>query len=388
MSESSAPEKLHRKRGEARIWIRGRIWWIQYYLNGIQHRESSHSEEREDAERFLAKRRAEIDADTFVGPAANRLRFEQMRDALYSDYAANGRKWLRMGEHGKAYICGVSHLEDFFARQRVLTITTTRIREFIVMRQAEGASNGTINRELALLRRMFNLAAEDGALRTTPHFPMLKEAAPRKGFLEFAGFQKVRQELPEYLRPVVTMGYYSGMRLGEILKIQWNSVDLLAGEIRLDPGTTKNDEPRTIPLIGELREMLGIEHGKISGEGFVFMRSGQHIRSFRKAWTSACKRAGLGGLLFHDLRRTGVRNLVRAGGPERVAMAISGHRTRAVFDRYNIVSGRDLRDAANKLESYMAKQRPKKARARQQFRDNSGTNRALRTVPFKESSIN
>jgi integrase len=78
---------------------------------------------------------------------------------------------------------------------------------------------------------MFTLAIEDGTLRTPSHFPMLKEVAPRKGFLEYVDFQKLRQELPEYLRPVATMGYYTGMRLGEILKIRWDSADFRAGGI-------------------------------------------------------------------------------------------------------------------------------------------------------------
>jgi len=268
----------------------------------------------------------------------------------------------------------VSHLNDFFARQRALAITTTRIREFIAGRLADCASNGTINRELALLRRMFNLAVEDGTLRTAPHFPMLKEAPARKGFIEYADFQKLRQELPEYLRSVATMAYYTGMRLGEILKIRWNSVDSKNGELRLDPGTTKNDEPRSIPLFGELHEMLKIERERNPASEFVFMRDGRRIGSFYKAWKSACKRAGLDWLLFHDFRRTGIRNLVRAGVPERVAMAISGHKTRAVFERYNIVSGRDLKDAATKLESYLAKQKVKKTRTRKrEMGDNSGT---------------
>jgi len=86
---------------------------------------------------------------------------------------------------------------------------------------------------------MFNLAVEDGALRAVPHFPMLKEAPPRKGFFEYPEFQTLRQELPEYLRPVATMGYYTGMRRGEILKIRWDSVDLEGGQIRLNAGETK-----------------------------------------------------------------------------------------------------------------------------------------------------
>jgi integrase len=375
MSQETSQPVSRRKRGEARVWLRGRIWWIQYYANGIQHRESSQSEKAGDAERLLLKRRAEVDADTLVDPAARRLRFEQMREALYADYGANRRKWLRTGKDGKPYICGVSHLDDFFASQRALTITTSRIREFISKRQADSASNGTINRELALLRRMFNLAVEDGALRTVPHFPMLKEAPPRKGFFEYAQFQTLRQELPEYLRPVATMGYYTGMRRGEILKIRWESVDLEGGEIRLNAGETKNEEPRTIPLLRELRDMLKIEREKNPDAEFVFIRSHQPINSFYKAWKSACDRAKLPGLLFHDFRRTGVRNLVRAGVPERVAMAISGHKTQAVFKRYNIVSGRDIKDAATKLESYLGKQKVAKpvAPRRRRNGDNSGT---------------
>ena len=108
---------------------------------------------------------------------------------------------------------------------RLVRLEPTGIRQFIAKRQAVDASNGTINRELALLRRMFNLGVQDGTLKTTPHFPMLKEAPPRKGFLEYADFQKLRQELPEYLRTLATMAYYTGMRLGEMLRMQWACVD-------------------------------------------------------------------------------------------------------------------------------------------------------------------
>jgi len=189
---------------------------------------------------------------------------------------------------------------------------------------------------------MLRLAVQDGKLRNVPHVPMLKEAPPRRGFLEYRHFQMLRLELPEYLRTVATLGYYTGMRLGEILSLRWRNINLLEAEARLDPGTTKNDEPRTIPLAGELLAMLKIERQKSQDGEFVFTQDGRPIKIFRKAWNSACKRAGLTGLFFHDLRRTGLRNLVRAGVPERVAMAISGHKTRSVFERYNIVSGRDL----------------------------------------------
>src|SRR5437879_8695742 len=94
---TDTPPQAHRRRGEGRIWRRGRIWWIRYRVNGCRVDESSHSEKEEVAARLLDKRRAEIEADTFVGPAAQRLRYEQMRDALYADYQTNRRKSLMTG---------------------------------------------------------------------------------------------------------------------------------------------------------------------------------------------------------------------------------------------------------------------------------------------------
>ena len=140
-----------------------------------------------------------------------------------------------------------------------------------------------------------------------------------------------------------------------------------ASNFRLGPlvGETKNDEPRTIPLAGELHQMLllqdQIRDQKWPDCPWVFFRQGKRIKDFRGAWEEAGTRAGLWNdeagkpkHIFHDLRRTGARNLVRAGVPERVVPAIGGWRTRSVFERYNIVSERDLHEAAAKLERHLA----------------------------------
>jgi integrase len=348
--------KDRRARGEGRVYQRGRFWWIQYYRNGRRMFESSRSERKEAAERLLRRRLAEVAAGIMNPAVAARCSYETLRDALLADYTTNRRKWLRVGKNGKPYVCGISTLNRFFKHFRASDITTDSLRQFIRERQDTGAANGTINRSLALLRRMLRLAVQDGKLRDVPHFPMLKEAAPRRGFLDHEAYQRLRQEIPEHLRPILAMGYYTGMRLGEILRLKWPNVDLKNAEILLDSGLTKNDESRTIPIVAELLEMLRIEHSRNQDSQFVFVHDGKRIASFRKAWKSAVNRADLPGLLFHDLRRTGIRNLVRAGVPERVAMAISGHKTRTVFERYNIVSGRDLRDAALKLETYLSRE--------------------------------
>jgi integrase len=196
----------------------------------------------------------------------------------------------------------------------------------------------------------------------------------------------VRDAAADYFKPVVTFAYYTGWRKEEILSLRWNQVDLQAEEIRLEAGTTKNDDGRVIVLDGELLETLKQQWQRrkvvqIPGAApnllcsFVFHRNGRPLADIRDYWQSACVAAGLGqmvqveeagkkrkkyvGKIFHDFRRTAWRDMIRAGIPERVAMQISGHKTRSVFDRYNIVSQKDLREAARKRSTHTQEQEEK-----------------------------
>lgn len=133
-------------------------------------------------------------------------------------------------------------------------------------------------------------------------------------------------------------------------------MDLEAQLVRLYSGRTKGGKPRTCPFIGDMEDVLlkaKAERDKFWPKcNWVFHRLGQELKDFRGAWDSVCERAGLPDLQFHDLRRSGVRNLSRSGVPERVIMTITGHRTREMFDRYNITSESDLADAAKRVKAY------------------------------------
>ncbi|MGE3512926.1 MAG: site-specific integrase, partial [Vicinamibacterales bacterium] len=216
--------------------------------------------------------------------------------------------------------------------------------------------------ELAIIKRMYTLAIRGGRLLPShrPYVPMLQEHNVRTGFFEVEQFASVKAHLPAALQAVAEFAYLTGWRVrSEILPLEWRQVDFRAGTVSLDPGTTKNGEGRTIFMTKALRELL--EEQRTATKTLqdtenrivphVFHRAGKPIRDFYAAWRSACKAAGLPGRLLHDFRRTAVRNWVRAGIPERVAMQMSGHLTRSVFERYNVVSSGDLKAAAALLDA-------------------------------------
>ena len=167
----------------------------------------------------------------------------------------------------------------------------------------------------------------------------------------------LRENLPEYLKDPVTFLYFSGSRLSEMKALEWRDVDLAGKVVRLRPEISKNKDGRLLPLKGELLQVVErAKDGRRPDCLRVFHLNGQPVGDFRKAWKNACQATGLNGIIIHDLRRTAVRNMVRAGIPERVAMSLSGHKTRSIFDRYNIVSEADLAQATEQLQSHLESQ--------------------------------
>ena len=312
---------------------------------------------KSDAQKYLNGVLRERDLGQFVD---SKITIDTLLDALLLDYKINGR------DYDWAELVTRCHLRPYFGQLVAAKLTTDSLRSYIRMRQEKGTANATINRALALLRRAYNPATEADPPKVgrVPNIPALEENNTRKGFFEHDSFVALRRQLPEEIRPVLTFAYYTGCRRGEILMLEWSQVDLAEQVIRLEPGETKNKEARVFHLAPELLETLRMQKALRDQKHpycqWVFFRNGRPILEFKNSWETACKAAGLVTPtgdhvhVFHDLRRTGVRNLIRAGVPEKVAMIISGHKTRSVFDRYNIVDERDLKEAAAKLGRYHA----------------------------------
>jgi integrase len=330
-------------------------WYVEFWdpLHGRAVRESSQSVRYDDAKRLLKRRLGEVATGTYLGPAIEKTTLGEMLDLVQVNYELNGRRSTdRMVRSG-------GHLRDGFGEDaRAIGVTSDRIAHYTRDRLTAGAKPATVNRELACLRRAFRLARRSGKVVQVPYIEMLQEDNVRKGFFEWAACQAVLAQLPEALRPVFEVAYITGWRVkSEILTRQKCHLDLGSGWLRLEPGETKNRKGRMFPLTPRLRAVLELQLAHTrecemrTGQiiPWLFHRDGRPIKSFRRAWLSACRRAGLAGRIPHDFRRTAVRNLERAGVPRSAAMEMVGHRTESIYRRYAIADEGMLRDGAAKL---------------------------------------
>ncbi len=339
-----------------------RTWYLRYSRNNRKYQVSLTTTKLNVATKRAKEVIARLGRGQLVGADANRLKFPKMAEMVKADYDRKGnRSKDRLEDH-------LNSLEGFFGDARAVDITAERIEAFVDECRKDGAAFGTIQNRLAALKRMFTLAERKMLINQRPAFPVLDGSKPRKGFCDPDQFWAIHGALPNDIKPVAEFGYYTGWRKSEIVTMKWDQVDFGGGIVRLWAGTTKNDEGRVFPFaaIPALKALLEKQRAdtdaaeKATGKKieWVFHRQGCAIKSFKKAWAVACDKAGVPDRIFHDLRRTAVRNLVRAGVPERIAMMMTGHKTRAVFERYNIVNENDMTEGAIKLAAFLEQHTP------------------------------
>ena len=340
------------------VYKRGEVYWIKYYAGGKPIRESTRTTKQKEAERFLKDREGRVAMGAPMLPRVERIRVEELLTDLKAQYETTGQRTLREAE------TRLTPLKQFFTGRRAASIGGAVLTVYIQHRQAAGLANGTINRELSVLGTAYKLGLEHGKVLRRPVIHLLKEARPRQGFFEESQFLGVRKHLPEDLQVAVTIMWLYGWWRSEVMSLQLSQIDLDAGTLRLEPGTTKNHEGRVVYMTPELKALVGAQIqrvkqlsrklGRVLPQLFVHLRGcykGQPVHDFRKAWSHACDKVGLVGMLRHDFRRSAVRNMERAGVPRSVAMKISGHKTESIYRRYAIVSESDIQDATRRLLS-------------------------------------
>ncbi len=347
------------RRGSGHLYRRGRMWWMKWFdASGRPHWRTSGSRERAVADTLLREQLAQRDRGAPPLPDPRRVAVDALLDNLLAEYRLNGRRSVGRADLSRR------HLLRYFAGRAAGSVTGADITKYADLRTGEMAAPATVNRELAALRRAYRLALQNGVLAFVPPITTLKEDNVRSGFLERDHLTAVCRHLKTDEADAACFMFVTGWRsVSEVFSLTWTQVDWAGGFVRLEPGTTKNREGRAFPLTPELRALLErrldvtkrCERAQSRIIPFIFHRAGRPIRSMRRSWRTACRKAGIPGRLLHDFRRSAVRNLERAGVSRSTAMKMTRHKTEAVYRRYAIVSESDLREAAEKLAALTPK---------------------------------
>ena len=375
-------------------FLRGSTYWVAFYVDGCEVRESAKTSDRKKAERYLKRRLDETAVHNLTG-----AKFITKHDRRRTIADLAEALWVHFTIEGKASTSNQSGLRrverDFGASTRALALTDKTVRDYIAGRQAKGDPPASINRTTQLLGQAFRLAK-----LPAPEIPHLSEKGnERKGFFSQSEILRVMSNLPQDVADFTEFGWHTGMRKGEIASLLWSDIE--GDVVVLRAANAKNGESRSIPLEGQLSDLITRRRrarqvtvtGALMLSDLIFHREGVPIREFRKSWSRACCLAGLGrmvcptcretvdavrvcakcgtkwkheelkyeGRLFHDLRRSAVRDMIRGGTSQAVAMSLSGHKTDSMFRRYNIVDERDKRKALADTQLHRQKQAEQQA---------------------------
>ncbi len=341
-------------RGDGRIFKRGETWWMSFYVDGREQRESTKTSDEEKAGKILRAKLKEVHVHEldptkpFITQRNRKRSVGDLLDALKTDFEIRGIA-------SPQNLCNIKRAREDFGTFRASALYAEDIDSYITERLKDGSAKASVNRVLQLVQRAYVLAEIPA-----PKFRRLDERDNvRTGFFSEAEIRRVLANLPADLADFVLFAWLTGMRKSEIASLRWEDVD---GDcIRLRAENAKNGTARLIPFEGELGELIARRkaarhvkaHGTVILSTLIFHRDGEPVRQMQRSWRTACRKAGV-SRLFHDLRRSACRNMLAAGVPQSVAMRISGHKTDSMFRRYAIVAESDLRTALRATQQYCA----------------------------------
>lgn len=346
--------------------------WISVYsLHGKEHRQSTKTPDKKKARAIHKKNLTARVLDKegimpMLTPKVQQVTVATLLDAWEKDIELRGLKSAyKLRSHAKP-------ITTYFGSRRAVTVTSETVDQYIKALQQQDVADATINRRLQILGAAFKLAVTRKQIPSAPAIRKLSEAGnARQGFFEQAEVDAVVAALPEHLKDLTRFAYATGWRKSEIIGVSW---DMVKDNVLVLPDS-KNGRPRRLPIAGEVAEILSRQtkartYTRPDGEprvaDLIFHRGGRSVGDFKKQWASALKAAGLtheekdpttGAVttvhdrLFHDLRRSAARRLLRAGVQQITAMKLLGHRTPSMFTRYAITSDGDLREALERVEA-------------------------------------
>jgi integrase len=386
------PSEEHRKRkGEGSLFQYNGYWFYTYgyTLDGEQRKKKKclgpiESFKTEAAAWSEAKRvRDQFITDLNTGKVSTSDVETVTCGELLTQYIAH----LKAQRKPSAYViekCVEANIRPFFGSKKVAKLQTADFERYRQLR-AETVSHSTVDHDLSYLKSALLLEYKKTPSRVTkiPYIQKSGEDNVRQGFLEFDGYEKVLAQLPLSLKSVFVVAHHIGNRKGALLDMEWSQVDFKNGVIRFIRLQNRKPVPVAAPIYGDMEECLRRQKGfrdrnfpdckfvffwyptdceidptSKKGHGGCRNEPGTQIKSFYDSWGSAVKNAGFAELLFHDLRRSAVRNMVeKIGMSEKRVMEVSGHKTRSCFERYHIVSLADIQESGKKMDDWMKAQR-------------------------------
>lgn len=383
-------EKSNRAWGDGCTYLRGKTYWVAFYKNGRLIRESAKTSDPEQALKHL--RKCTKAADKAEGAGLDYMTSKLRKRSISDLIAALRTHFENEGQLSPQMLSNLKRVDQDFGMYRALALTAEEVDGYIQRRLAAEDKPASINRITQVLKQAYTFAKFPQQM--IPDIRKLSEEGnERKGFFSPAEIERVMESLPKYLQPFTRFGWLTGMRKGEISSLEWADID--GDVIVLQAEDSKNHKARIIPIVDEVAEVVEEcrKAREIRRRGQVVTISnllfhtpaGKPIKEFRKTWRRACCKAGVGemvcptcklavdekqhcsecgadwryeelkyqGRIFHDLRRSAVRNMTKAGVQRHVAMSISGHKTESMFERYNIKDVEDQREAMRKTQQYV-----------------------------------
>jgi integrase len=358
-------EKERRKRGEGCIFKRGSTYYIGYSAGGKYIKESAHTDNEVEAQKLLFKRQAEVEGGLAGSPL--RVTVSHLLDDLIAEHERLGLSSLRTTKtHAARIRRDIGNLKAAPPPKTPVLIRLAR------KWQEEKLMPATINKHMGTLARAFNFGKETGRIATVPNFPeALPEDNARQTYVAPADVDNIvvqvcagasKHHADPDLADFVDWLHGSSQRWGETASLTWNMFNHTTWELRIPGKKTKNRQPRCIPLDEKVEHLREIMVRRLAARRldcpYIFHRDGQRIREFRKAWQSACKRAGFGGtretgITPHDLRHIAATNMRRAGIPESLIMVIGGWETASMFRRYCINESQEIAANLGKYSDYL-----------------------------------
>lgn len=332
-----------------RVFKRGEIYWIAFSHKGKEYRHSAKTESKREADSVLSFYLGQCARGEFKGFVEETAVYtiEEMLDDLVTNREQAQLRSI------KTLKIRIKPLQKELGSLAASELTERRIDVYVKKRFAQGFKPATIQCEMRYLNQAFRIAKRKQLIKDIPYIPSITVHNARQGFFEAEAFERVVSFLPDALKDVARFGYYTGWRRREVTQLEWRYIE--ENVLRLPPELSKNKDGRVLVLtsvLGEIIDRRRAERYDLSP--WVFHRKGKPIKDFTRAWNNACEAAGVSDRFFHDFRRTAVRNLTRAGVPEKIAMSITGHKTREVFDRYNIVNEEDIRQGLERTFEHLS----------------------------------